>query len=201
MPTAATSLTGVEPAPPSDEQIERLLYPELHDFPLELGGQRFALRELPAITEKKLLRLVEQRLPAILQELLSLDERLGENAGQAFTRLLARGASALDLVTDACVLVLDPGGDAGITRDFVQQHASTSRQLGILQAQLMLNGARDFLSRVWPGVIPAASETPDRGKPAAAIAIPASPPPSLGSNSCISPPAPSAAASPLASFS
>lgn len=180
-------------APPTDEQIERLLYPELAEFPVELGGRRFVLRELPAIAEKKFLRLVEQKLPALLQELLSLDERLGDSAAQVFSRLLARAGSALDLVADACMLVLDPLGEQGVTRDFLQQHASTARQLRIVQAQLALNGARDFLSQVFPALAPAvAPMVPAPSSPppmAASGATPASPPPSPGSNSCASPPA------------
>lgn len=177
-------------APPTDEQIERLLYPELAEFPVELGGRRFVLREMPAIAEKKFLRLVEQKLPSLVQELLSLDERLGENATHVFTRVLARAGSALDMVTDACAMVLDPAGELGVTCEFVQQHASTARQMRILQAQLLLNGARDFLSRVFPALnvpeVPTSKSTPPM---AASAATPASPPPSPGSNSCVCPPA------------
>jgi hypothetical protein len=139
--------------PPSDEQIERLLYPELAELTVELGGKQFVLRELPALYEKKFLRLVEQRVPALVSEILSLDESLGGPAGQAsgtFARILTHAGSALELISDACIVVLDPTGDAGLTREFIQQHASTARQMRILKAQLMLNGARDFLSRLFP---------------------------------------------------
>lgn len=184
------------PAPPSDEQIERLLYPELAEFPVELGSRQFMLREMPAIAEKKFLRLVEQRLPALLQELLSLDERLDDNAAEVFTRVIGRAGSALDLVTEACTLVLDPNGELGVTREFVQQHASTARQLRILQAQLLLNGARDFLSQVFPALSPPRADaravpTPHSTPPMTAASVsPAWPPPSPGSNSCVCPPAP-----------
>lgn len=147
--------------PPTDEQIERLLYPELSEFQVELGGRRFALRELPATAEKKFLRLVEQKLPALMAEVLAFDERLGDDAERGFTRLLTRTASALDLIADACVLVLDPLGESRVTSDFVQQHASTARQLRILKAQLLLNGGRDFLSRLFPALRPQeAAEAP-----------------------------------------
>ncbi len=141
--------------PPSDEQIERLLYSELHEFTVELGGRRFSLRELPALFEKKFLRLVEQKLPAIVAEILSFDEHLGDPAGDAastFAGILTQAGGALELISESCVLVLDPSGDAGLTREFIQQHASTARQLRILKAQLMLNGARDFLSRLFPAM-------------------------------------------------
>jgi hypothetical protein len=214
--------------PPSDEQIERLLYPELGEFPVELGGRRFALRELPALAEKKFLRLVEQKLPALVSEILSFDERLGENAAQSFTRLFARAGASLDLVTDACVLVLDPAGTHGVTREFVQQHASTARQLRILKAQLLLNGARDFLSQLFPALRdaerpevpaleprPTAAPIPIPVQPAPAPAVtpappaaasppspvtPGSPLPSPGSSSCGCPPAPSPASSPWANL-
>ena len=141
--------------PPSDEQIERLLYPELSEFSVGLGGRILCLRELPALYEKKFLRLVEQKLPALVAEILSFEEHLGEPAGNAagsFTRILAQASAALELISEACVLVLDPAGEAGLTREFIQQHASTARQLRILKAQLMLNGARDFLSRLFPAI-------------------------------------------------
>lgn len=138
--------------PPSDEQIERLLYPELSEFQVELGGRRFTLRELPATAEKKFLRLVEQKLPALMAEVLAFDEHLGDDAEHGFARLLTRAASALDLIADACVLVLDPLAEAGVTGAFVQQHASTARQLRILKAQLLLNGGRDFLLRLFPAL-------------------------------------------------
>jgi len=167
--------------PPSDEQIERLLYPELSEFTVELGGRRFVLRELPALVERKFLRLVEQRLPGLVGEILSFDERLGDNAAEAFARVFAQASSAMDLIAVACVLVLDPAGDAGLTRAFIEAHASTARQLRILQAQLRLNGARDFLSRLFPVLSPpladeAPAETGD-------TATPGSPPPSVGSSS------------------
>ncbi|GEM_PF-2083152 len=210
--------------PPSDEQVERLLYPELHEFPVELGGQRYSLRELPALAEKKFLRLVEQKLPALVSEILSFDERLGENAAQSFSRLFARAGAALDLVADACALVLDPAGEQRVTREFVQQHASTARQLRILKAQLLLNGARDFLSQLFPALrdaerpeapaqeprvdtppipvpaqpatTPAATPVPPAAASPPSPVTPGSPLPSPGSSSCVCPPAPSPASSP-----
>jgi hypothetical protein len=161
--------------PPTDAQIERLLYPELSELSVELGGRRFTLRELPALVEKKFLRQVEQKLPVIVEEILSFDERLGDDARAAFAHVLARATSALDLVSDACALVLDPLGEHGVTREFIQQHASTARQLRILQAQLALNGGRDFLSQLWPALGPPKSaEGP--------LATPGSPPPQAGSS-------------------
>lgn len=168
--------------PPSDEQIERLLYPELSEFTVELGGKQFRLRELPALYEKKFLRLFEQKLPALVAEILSFDERLSDPAGNAadsFSRVLAQAGSALELLSEACVMVLDPAGDAGLTREFIQQHTSTARQLRILKAQLMLNGARDFLSRLFPAL---GAENPS--EPGTHV----SPAPSVGSSSSVSHP-------------
>ena len=173
--------------PPSDEQIERLLYPEMSEFRVELGGRKFLLRELPALYEKKFLRLVEQKLPAMVAEILSFDERLGEPAGSAaktVTDILTQAHSAVELISEACALVLDPAGRERLTREFVQQHASTARQLRILKAQLMLNGARDFLSRLFPAM---EAENPSQRDTRV------SPPPSVGSNSFASPPATSPA--------
>ncbi len=138
-------------APPNESQIERLLYPELSEFSVELGGRTFTVRELPALAEKKFLRLAEQKLPALMKELLSFDERLGDDPQTAFARLLARAGTAMDLVAEACVLVLDADGSHEATREFVQEHASTARQLRILQAQLLINGGRDFLSQLFRG--------------------------------------------------
>lgn len=184
--------------PPTEEQIERLLYPELSEFVFELGGRRFVLRELPALTEKKFLRLVEQKLPALVAEILRFDERLGEDPARAFTQLLTRAETALDLVAEACALVLDPGGEQGISREFVQAHASTARQLRILQAQLLLNAGRDFLSRLFPAWIPPEHQPTAEHRAAAdnAAATPGWPPQSVGSNSSAKAPAPSPADSP-----
>lgn len=187
--------------PPSDEQIERLLYPDLSEFCVELGGRRFTLRELPALVEKKFLRLVEQKLPALLEELLSFEERLTDDAQRGFARLLGRASSAMDLITEACVLVLDPHGEQGVTSPFVQQHASTARQVRILQAQLMLNGARDFLSRLFPMLKENSETIPQsavsgrahlhrvQAGAAASSPTPGSPPPSVGSSFSDAPPA------------
>ncbi len=198
-------------APPNDEQIERLLYPELAEFAMELGGRRFAVRELPALAEKKFLRLVEQKLPALMSEILAFDQHLGDAAGDTeavLARLLGRAGAAMDLVTDACVLVLDPAGEHELTREFVQQSASTARQLRILKAQGLINGGRDFLSRLFPGP---ASDGPETGMrppvagaergagrpaPAAQAATPASLRPPAGLNSCTIPREPSPADSP-----
>ncbi len=168
--------------PPSDEQIERLLYPELSEFTVKLGERQFPLRELPALYEKKFLRLVEQKLPAIVAEILSFEEVLAEPAASSaasFARILGHAGAALELISDACVIVLDPVGDAGLTREFVQQHASTARQLRILQAQLALNGARDFLSRFFPAWKAESPAAPD---------IRVSPAPSVGSSFSVSRP-------------
>jgi hypothetical protein len=188
-------------APPSDEQIERLLYPELAEFPVEFGGRRFALRELPALAEKKFLRLVEQKLPALVGEILSFDEHLGDDPAQAFARLLTRAGTALDLVSDACVLVLDPGGQAGLTREFIQQHASTAHQLRILKAQLLLNGARDFLSQLFPALTAPEERKArsDERTQEESRATPGSPQRSVGWNSSANHPAPSPGDSPSAS--
>lgn len=183
--------------PPNDAQIEKLLYPELSEFAVELGGQRFTLRELPALAEKKFLRLVEKKLPTLVAEVLSLEERLGENAEQSFSRLLGRAGSALDLVTESCALVLDPSGEHGLTSEFIQQHASTARQVRILQAQLSLNGARDFLSRLFPAL----GESPAiEGPVHPLLTTPTSRPQSAGSNSCDSPPEKSQDSSPWDNF-
>lgn len=170
--------------PPSNEQIERLLYPELAELTVELGGQKFLLRELPALYEKKFLRLAEQRLPALVSEILSFDESLGGPASQAtgtFARILTQAGSALELISDACIVVLDPTGDAGLTREFIQKHASTARQLRILKAQLMLNGARDFLLRLFPAWRAESLNEPS---------IRVSPGPSVGSSSSANHPEP-----------
>jgi len=149
---------------------------------------------------------VEQKLPALLAEVLSFEERLGDDAQQGFTRLLGRASTALDLISQACALVLDPTGDHGLTAEFVQEHASTARQLRILQAQLRLNGARDFLSRLFPALgtapeVPALRETQPVEGPAmttvplpgpasaAASPTPGSLPPSVGSSSSAARPA------------
>jgi hypothetical protein len=188
-------------APPDESQIERLLYPELSTFEVTLGGRRFVLRELPAIIEKKFLRLVEQKLPALVGDILSFDERLGDRAAEAFAHLFARASNALDVVTEACVLVLDPTGEDGVTREFVQQHASTARQLCLLQAQLQLNGARDFLSQLFPALrMPRTEEPPARPRAARASATPGSRPPPVGSNSSAIHPAASPENSPSANW-
>ena len=166
--------------PPSEEQIEKLLCPELGEFTVELGGHHFHLRELPALIEKKLLAIIERKLPSLVAEILGFDDRIDDNASQAFTMLLSRAGAALNLVTEACKIVLDPRDEAGLTEEFIQQHASTARQLRILEAQVMLNGGRDFLSRLFPG----------QGEdPRANAAIPNSPPPLAGSSSSKHPPA------------
>jgi hypothetical protein len=183
--------------PPSDEQIERLLVPELSEFTVELGGRQFALRELPALYEKQFLRLVEQKLPAIVAELLSFEEILVEPAGNSAAsigRILSRAGAALELISDACVIVLDPAGAGGLTRDFVQQHASTARQLCILKAQLLLNGGRDFLSRLFPAQ--RAVQPTEEPRESAAQNTRVSPEPSVGSNSSASRPEPSPGDSP-----
>ena len=141
--------------------------------------------------EKKFLLLVEQKLPSLVADILSFDERLGDNAAQAFTRLFGRAGSALDLVAETCMLILDPSGGAGLTREFIQQHASTARQIRILKAQLHLNGVRDFLSRLFPA-------WGDAPGPTSAIPISSRPP--VGSSSFASPPATSPGDLPLDSW-
>jgi len=156
-------------APPTEDQIEKLLYPELNKLKVELGGRNFELCELPALREKEFLAIVEGKLPTLVAEILGFDERLDDNAAQAFTKLLFHAGTVLDLVTEACVLVLDPNRRLGVTMQFIQEHASTARQLRILKAQLLLNGGRDFLSRLFPhwteepganSVIPISQQSP-----------------------------------------
>jgi hypothetical protein len=158
--------------PPSDEQIERLLYPELSEIRVELGGRTFFLRELPALYEKQFLRVVEKKLPALIAEILSFDESLAgpaESAAATFANIFTEAHSAMELISEACALVLDPAGADGLTREFVQKHASTARQLRILNAQLMLNGARDFLSRLFPAIGATPSERDTRVSPVLSV--------------------------------
>ena len=144
--------------PPSAEDVQKMLDGESPTFQviLELRGQKksFRIRELSAKVEKKVIRLVRDRLTPKLGLLGQLTNEIMEGTiadkVAVFFEVLE---PATGLVSETVALILAHSQDGEETAttysaDEVDESLSMQKQILVLNAQMAANRLRDFFSHV-----------------------------------------------------
>jgi hypothetical protein len=139
--------------PPTQEEIQKLLNQELMEFTVTVGGtekRKFTIVELPQAVEKKMVRVIRDRLVPIATEISALTMNLLQgDAADKLVKLMSTFEPALGVMTDLCVIVLNPyGDDKEVTLEWVEKNLTSQRILSIVVAQFECNRMRDFFSQL-----------------------------------------------------
>jgi hypothetical protein len=146
--------------PPDPKEIEKLLTQEYQEFKVTVyerkgkNQREFVIREMPQATELKFLKIIQQRMVPHLKELSSVEWTSGTSMAEKLQRIIDIVPEALDMLAECCAISLDPYGDEGITKEWVQANLSSFRVMSIIESQIVAGRFRDFfsaLSRSIPG--------------------------------------------------
>lgn len=142
-----------EMAPPSEQDIQKLLEQEYVEFSFEIhtgkdATKHFTIRELPIEVEKKILKKVKTILVPFATELTGISMNLLEgDAAKKIIQLMNTFEPLLDVAVSVCTLSLNPfGEDEEVNEDWVRAHLSSTRIVKIVSAQMEANKMRDFFS-------------------------------------------------------
>lgn len=139
--------------PPDPAELSKLLNQEYVEFTLKVRGRGpspvdkdFVIRELVQATEIRLVKLIQTALLPRIKELSSLDWQTGTTADK-LQQFLNALPDSLELLHSVCKIILDPyEEDVVITEEWVSRNLSFTRIVFILDAQILANRYRDFLS-------------------------------------------------------
>jgi len=141
-----------EMAPPSEQDLQKLLDQEYLEFTIELpvkGRKRkFTLKELPIAVEKKMFRKIKDILVPFSSELAALTVNMLEgDAGKKMVQLMNAFEPVLDVMIALCAICLNPyEEEEDITEEWVREHIGVTRMVKIVTVQLEVNKMRDFFS-------------------------------------------------------
>lgn len=136
--------------PPTNEELEKLLSQEYITFPVKVRAKgiekEFTISELPQSIERKFFKKFKERLTPKINELAELTVKIAEGeVERKITSILEMFEPALDILSDATLLVLNPfGKDEEVTLEWVQENIPSFRQWNIVLAQERVNRLRDF---------------------------------------------------------
>jgi hypothetical protein len=142
-----------EMAPPSDEDVQKLLSQEYAEFTVEVKprtGEKktFTIVELPIEVEKKILKKIRTILIPFATELSALSMNLLEgDAAKKIVQLMNTFEPMLDVMIGVCTICLNPyEEEEDITEDWVRTNVGATRMVKIVSAQMEANKMRDFFS-------------------------------------------------------
>lgn len=140
--------------PPDGTQLEKLLSQEYGTMnvtvPSRKGEHRtFVLRELPQDAEKRMLAIVTKNLMPHLKALASVEWAAASTQADKLQKVIEIMPDGLDMMAECCSICLDPYGDDGITKDWVQKNMGSNRIVTVIEAQLEISKLRDFGSAVY----------------------------------------------------
>lgn len=146
-----------EQKPLTQDQITQVLSQEYVTFLIKLrpydSGEEleFTIRELPQAIERKFYRSFSSKLKEYGPKLNAfVQSNLGQPVEAQISSFLDTFDNAFDIMSDTVVLCLNPfGKDERVTKQWVQDNVSSSRQFNILQAQMEVNRLRDFFSQLY----------------------------------------------------
>lgn len=142
--------------PPDANDLEKLLSQEYLEVPVRLmekSGRStveksFVLRELPQATEQKFFKVIQKGIVPLVKEISSVEWTSSETVAGKLQKLIDAGPEILDTLADLCALCLDPFGEEGITKEWVQANMSSNRIVRVIDAQVQVSRLRDFFSGI-----------------------------------------------------
>lgn len=142
-----------EMAPPSEQDIQKLLSQEYMEFSVDVktreGTTRtFTIREVPIDVEKKILKKVKTILVPFASDLSALSMNLLEgDAAKKIVQLMNTFEPMLDVAISVCTICLNPfGEDEEVDEDWVRKNLGATRIVKVISAQMEANKMRDFFS-------------------------------------------------------
>lgn len=148
-----------EQAPPSDEDIQKLLDQEYAQFtvPVNCGTTAephqkiFTIRELPMDVEQAFYRQFRDRMkdqaPAIAA---FIQKNMDVPVDKQVFAFLNMFDSTFDMLADAVLLILNhDNSDPEVNREWIKAHMSSMRQWNIVKAAIKVNRLRDFFSQLF----------------------------------------------------
>jgi len=153
----------VEMAPPSQDDVQKLLDQEYVEFkvkvrvPKEEGeGTReheFTISELPQNVERKILKKIKSVLIPFSSDLAGISMNLLEgDAAKKIVQIMNTFEPLLDTMSGIAAIVLNPDDELDwLDEGWVRENLSSTRIVRIVTAQLEANHIRDFFSLVFQG--------------------------------------------------
>jgi hypothetical protein len=154
-----------EMAPPSEEDVQKLLSQEYSEYKVEVRiragkgeaqtnqTRTFTIQELPQKVEKKIYRKIKEVLVPVAQDLAALSmDLLKGDAATKIVHLMNTFEPVLDVMVGIATICLNPyGEEEGVTEDWVATNLSATRIVKIVTAQVECNKMRDFFSLLFRG--------------------------------------------------
>jgi hypothetical protein len=151
-----------ELAPPSEQDIQKLLEQEYVEFKIEVpvgvgeGRQirTFMIRELPQKAEKKIYAAIKKVLIPVSTDLIALTgDVLQGDAAKKLVQLMNTFEPAMDAMVSVAAIALNPyGEEQDIDDEWVRSNLSSTRILKVVTAQVEANKMRDFFSLLSRGM-------------------------------------------------
>jgi hypothetical protein len=146
-----------ELAPPTQEDMQKLLTQEYVEFTVELkhNGQlrKFVIAELSQKVEKKIYKKIKDVLIPFSSELASMSLNMLEgDAAKKIVQIMNTFEPVLDVMAGIAAISLNPyGEEEDITDEWVRENLSSTRIAKIVMAQIEANKMRDFFSLLFRG--------------------------------------------------
>jgi hypothetical protein len=146
-----------ELAPPSEQDMQKLLTQEYAEFKVDIRVKGeikvFTIQELPQKVEKKIFKKIKDVLVPFSSELAALSMNMLEgDASKKIVQIMNTFEPMLDVMAGVAAICLNPyGEDEEITEDWVKDNLSSTRIAKIVTAQLEANKMRDFFSLLFRG--------------------------------------------------
>lgn len=160
MVTEAIEKIKKDMAPPSQEDLQKLLNQEYLTFKLDIPvtnsgkteKRTFVIRELPQAIEKRMFDTIKTTLMPFASELASLSMNLMEgDASKKIVQLINTFEPILNLMTEIAAVCLDPFGTENIDANWVKDHLSSNRIAQVVTVQAQCNRLRDFFALLFQG--------------------------------------------------
>jgi hypothetical protein len=150
-----------ELAPPTDQDMQKLLTQEYVEFTVQVQMTRdgekinktFTIQELPQKIEKRIYKKIKDVLVPFSTELAALSLNMLEgDAAKKIVQIMNTFEPMLDVMAGIAAISLNPyDEDEDITEDWVKEHMSSTRIAKIVMAQIEANRMRDFFSLLFRG--------------------------------------------------
>lgn len=155
-----------EMAPPSTEDVQKLLSQEYVEFKMEVKvpgvsgpdghpayTKEFVIQELPQKIERKIFKRVKDILLPFSEDLGALSIHLLEgDVSSKIIKIMNTFEPAFETMVAVSCICLNPyEEDKEVTEEWVRDHLSSTRILRVVMAQFEVNHMRDFFSLLFQG--------------------------------------------------